>query len=1266
MKRLRLLVIAFALLAVAALALLVGPLRDRWQEPLRRLIAREIGAAFGTTCAIDTLSIALVPPRVEVGGVRLGDDGAIASLGAAHAELDLRRSLRQGRVVLDVAAGPLALDLPAFLHALPPPHPGPPEPLPSFRVRRLRVHDARVQLTEAASPITVDAPLLDGELGADAIQGRLSFAGRGGPLTLEHGPHRTVLTSVAAAGGETDIGWQLQRVAVRGEGLTLDGHEREGALRLAGDVDLSSLALLDESLAALAGAAHLEGSLEGALEEPTLTATVQLPALRVADHDVGAVDVTARLDRRQLAVSSLKVRGYGGSAAGSATLQLDERLQTSARLTWRGLALREVAGAIGSELPAAVLEGVAEVGGTLTPLRLGGTASGRISAPGAPTPVDWKGSGRYADGGGSGTVEISQPMGNNARAEVAVSAAGALDGTVRIRVANPDALAAIAAIGSLPQVRGALDATARLGGTLSDPRYEGSIDGRGLSLLGVQVDSIRGDFAGDRRMARSDGIRAALGGGTLAANGTLALDRAGANTWAVHATGIDAGTLTAAVGGLTGVRPPIAGGRLTLDAAATGPWPSVRLTAAARLGDFWLGRERIAELSATAEAAAGAWNAEARMRNRGQQEVVLRASGRGSDDLAIALDCEAWTLTSLWRGEEVDMGGTLRARAALRGPARALSGTATLTADDLVLGGRAFRAVRVDVTADRGRWHAATALLDDALRVTADVRPDPGFPFAADVSWSEADFARLLGAQPNWQMLSSGSVHASGRLDAIAQLEARLELTQLTLTGGAQPVAAEVPLSITCRAGRCRVADVTVRSGDTTLRLDGEAGFDGRVRLALAGGGTLGMLELIGKPIESARGTFTVDATITHGGGGWSALGTLELAQVGLDAGLPVAITRTSGRLVFDGEHVRIEQLGGRIGSGTFTIGGSIDLRAGPSVTWALHDVGADPLPALEVEVGGQGTLEGSWEHLRVAGDLRIVRLLYDRNIELADFLPQFNRALAAAPREQTGREIQLALTVQAPGDLYVENNLTRLEGRMHLSLTGTTARPVLDGRVEALDGEVYLRGRTFELLGATVDFRPDLGLAAALNISAESLIDTPDGSYVVTVRVTGTTVDPRVTLTSDDPSLSQTDIATLIAFGRTMAQMRQNGGGAFSLSGAIGNPIGTLLGGQAEKVLPIDRIEFEPTFSATTGAFEPQLTLGKDLTEDLAASIGQTFGVASRTRVEINYRLAPRIWALGSWESQTETEAGAFAAGLRARYEFWRLTPYTLLGGLQ
>jgi hypothetical protein len=101
-------------------------------------------------------------------------------------------------------------------------------------------------------------------------------------------------------------------------------------------------------------------------------------------------------------------------------------------------------------------------------------------------------------------------------------------------------------------------------------------------------------------------------------------------------------------------------------------------------------------------------------------------------------------------------------------------------------------------------------------------------------------------------------------------------------------------------------------------------------------------------------------------------------------------------------------------------------------------------------------------------------------------------------------------------------------------------------------------------------------------------------------------------------------------------------------------------------QLLPIDRISFESTYSRTTGTFEPTIKLGKDLTDSLAVTVGQAFGVSSRTTAEATYRLTPRIFIPLSWESQTSTQSGAFAAGVKVRYEFWRVTPFTLLGGFR
>jgi autotransporter translocation and assembly factor TamB len=440
------------------------------------------------------------------------------------------------------------------------------------------------------------------------------------------------------------------------------------------------------------------------------------------------------------------------------------------------------------------------------------------------------------------------------------------------------------------------------------------------------------------------------------------------------------------------------------------------------------------------------------------------------------------------------------------------------------------------------------------------------------------------------------------------------------------------------------------------------------LRLEVEGAGNLALLELFGPPIESARGHYTVDVALVRTTGGVSVKGTLTFDRFGIDAGLPVAVTKAQGKLSLVGGTIRIDELSGRVGSGTFRVTGEVDLLHGPNLGWELKDVGAVPAPSLEVELSGQGTVNGAWDALLVAGEIRVHRMLYDRDLELTDFLPSFNRALADAPRQAGSREVRLDLHIVAPGQLFVENNLAKLEGRADLRLTGTTSHPIIAGRVEGLDGEVLFRGRTFDLEGATVDFRPDLGLAAALNISAESLIDTPDATYTVGVRVTGTTQNPRVALISDDPSLSQTDIATLIAVGKTTTQLRTAGGGfsAFDALSFVPRQITEGVQGGAKQLLPIDRIEFESTYSRTTGAFEPQLKIGKDLTDNFSVAVGQTFGVASRTSVEADYKLGPRVSIPLLWESQTETEAGAFGGGIKLRYEFWRVTPFTLLSGLR
>jgi autotransporter translocation and assembly factor TamB len=85
-----------------------------------------------------------------------------------------------------------------------------------------------------------------------------------------------------------------------------------------------------------------------------------------------------------------------------------------------------------------------------------------------------------------------------------------------------------------------------------------------------------------------------------------------------------------------------------------------------------------------------------------------------------------------------------------------------------------------------------------------------------------------------------------------------------------------------------------------------------------------------------------------------------------------------------------------------------------------------------------------------------------------------------------------------------------------------------------------------------------------------------------------------------------------------------------------------------------------------SAGSIQPRVTLGKDLTDRLRASVSAAFGVSTEQTAQLEYRLTRRISLVGSWEGQTAVQAGAFGGDVKFRYEFRRL-PFSLLpGGLE
>jgi autotransporter translocation and assembly factor TamB len=315
----------------------------------------------------------------------------------------------------------------------------------------------------------------------------------------------------------------------------------------------------------------------------------------------------------------------------------------------------------------------------------------------------------------------------------------------------------------------------------------------------------------------------------------------------------------------------------------------------------------------------------------------------------------------------------------------------------------------------------------------------------------------------------------------------------------------------------------------------------------------------------------------------------------------------------------------------------------------------------IEDRASGTGAIQGTWDDLEVVAEVQVLNALYDRPVAIADLLPWFREQVTPRVHPPKEKAIRLDLRIRANDSLYIDTNYAKAELRGGFRITGTDIKPVVKGRIEVIDGEVEVLDRRFTVTDGEVAFGGGEEINPTLNFTAISSVSTTDTEYQVTAQVLGTLRDYRVLLFADDPSMTTTDVAMLLATGKSPAERQREGtlstGGMVQLAPAL---YGDTLRKGVTHYIPVDRFEIEPVYSRSTGNIEPRLTIGKDLTSDLRALVSGTFGVERRNTASLEYRLTPSIVLQGSWESQTTDQAGGFGGDIKFRHEFRHL-PFSL-----
>ncbi len=467
-----------------------------------------------------------------------------------------------------------------------------------------------------------------------------------------------------------------------------------------------------------------------------------------------------------------------------------------------------------------------------------------------------------------------------------------------------------------------------------------------------------------------------------------------------------------------------------------------------------------------------------------------------------------------------------------------------------------------------------------------------------------------------------------------------------------------------------------------TFALSGGATAEGRLALTVSGRADLAQLaRRVPALVQEARGTARFEVAVSGDTDAPELRGLVELDSGSLRAAaLPQPVDDLDLTIRLAGTQVSFERARARFGSSSIDLSGGVVRFRGRElervdVPLVVRNFAFVPMSGTEValDMDTRLTYADGDPLPTFAGDITLNRARYTRNIDMALIQDSANGGSAPAPEEPydpTRDRVQLALNVRAREPVHIRNNLidadVAFSTQAPFRVVGTDQRPSVLGLLSIPRGRVFFRGNEFEVRRSRIEFdnperiSPSFDVLATTDIRRSSESSGNRNQWRIDLHAYGTR--DRFSLDmSADPTLSREDIALMLAFRMTRAELDQLGAGEFGQMLAV-EALSNLTG--------LDRIvrrnvplitDFNITsgYSPTQGRSVPQVSVRVPLAAGVRA--GATVNITEQREVrgtidaEINRLHSIQVGIDNYGQASSQGRAGVVNAGVdwRFRLEF-------------
>ncbi len=255
------------------------------------------------------------------------------------------------------------------------------------------------------------------------------------------------------------------------------------------------------------------------------------------------------------------------------------------------------------------------------------------------------------------------------------------------------------------------------------------------------------------------------------------------------------------------------------------------------------------------------------------------------------------------------------------------------------------------------------------------------------------------------------------------------------------------------------------------------------------------------------------------------------------------------------------------------------------------------------------------------------------------DFASYLQRSAQGSVLPQTDpvlNRIRMDVHIVTTPELEMQTAIVRLSGDADLHLRGTAAKPVLLGRADVIEGELYFSGTKYHMERGDVSFSNPVTTTAVLDLQASTRVQ----DYDITVNLNGGTDKLNLSYHSEPP-LPAGDIISLLALGQTQeqsAQMQQSSQSAFSGQASnlvLGEALNSAISNRAQHLFGISHIKINPQGIATETTPTqnnpyPAVTIEQQVRDNLTVSYTTNVNETSQQIIQGEYNISKSLSIVG------------------------------------